>query len=117
MSVMATGLVGALQLTHAMVPPTPGPLAAVALVGADLGTVVYYGGLVTVIASFAGLAFAHVVGPHVESPPSREFVGQSLVPAGAAQPGRGAPMRRSSSRLDSSPDKAPPPRCCPPITR
>jgi gluconate:H+ symporter, GntP family len=87
MSVMATGLVGALQLTHAMVPPTPGPLAAVALVGADLGTVVYYGGLVTVIASFAGLAFAHVVGPHVESPPSREFVGQSLVPAGAAQPG------------------------------
>src|SRR6185436_2709189 len=36
MSVMSTGLIGALQLTHAMVPPTPGPLAAVALVHADL---------------------------------------------------------------------------------
>ena len=28
MGVMATGLVGAIQLTHAIVPPTPGPLAA-----------------------------------------------------------------------------------------
>src|SRR6185503_21313971 len=34
MSVMSTGLIGAMQLTHAMVPPTPGPLAAVALVKA-----------------------------------------------------------------------------------
>ena len=33
--VMSIGLVGALQLTHAIVPPTPGPLAAAALVGAD----------------------------------------------------------------------------------
>ena len=40
MGVMATGLVGAMQLTHALVPPTPGPLAAVALVKADLGKVV-----------------------------------------------------------------------------
>ncbi|MCG8607567.1 GntP family permease, partial [bacterium] len=34
---MSTGLVGALQLTHAIVPPTPGPLAAAALVEADIG--------------------------------------------------------------------------------
>ena len=46
MSVMSTGLIGALQLTHAMVPPTPGPLAAVALVHADLGKVIIYGCLV-----------------------------------------------------------------------
>jgi GntP family gluconate:H+ symporter len=32
-SLMSTGLVGAMQLTHAIVPPTPGPLAAAALVG------------------------------------------------------------------------------------
>ena len=55
MSVMATGLVGAMQLTHAMVPPTPGPLAAVALVGADIGRVILYGGIVTLIASLAGV--------------------------------------------------------------
>jgi gluconate:H+ symporter, GntP family len=82
MSVMATGLVGSMQLTHAMVPPTPGPLAAVALVGADLGTVILYGGLATFVASLAGWVFALIVGPHVESPPSREFVGQSFIERG-----------------------------------
>ena len=82
MSVMGTGLVGAMQLTHAMVPPTPGPLAAVALVGADIGKVILFGGLVTLIGSLAGWLYAQVVGPHIESPPSKEFVGQSFVEQG-----------------------------------
>ena len=82
MSVMATGLVGAMQLTHAMVPPTPGPLAAVALVGADIGRVILYGGLVTIIASLAGWVYARIVGPYIDSPPSREFVGQSFIERG-----------------------------------
>ena len=82
MSVMATGLVGALQLTHALVPPTPGPLAAVALVGADLGTVIVVGSLVTLVASFAGWGYAMLVGARIESPPSREFVGQSFMEQG-----------------------------------
>ncbi len=82
MSVMATGLVGAMQLTHAMVPPTPGPLAAVALVGADIGKVILYGGIVTLVASLAGWVYAQTVGPRIESPPSDEFVGQSFVERG-----------------------------------
>ena len=82
MSVMATGLVGAMQLTHAMVPPTPGPLAAAALVGADVGKVILYGGLVTLIASLAGWVFATLAGPYIESPPSEEFVGQSFAERG-----------------------------------
>jgi GntP family gluconate:H+ symporter len=82
MSVMATGLVGAMQLTHAMVPPTPGPLAAVALVGADIGRVILFGSLVTLIASLAGWVYALTVGPHITSPPSREFVGQSFTELG-----------------------------------
>ncbi len=82
MSVMATGLVGAMQMTHAMVPPTPGPLAAAALVGADLGTVIVYGGLATLVASLAGWVFALVIGPRIDSPPSKEFVGQSLIEQG-----------------------------------
>ena len=84
MSVMGTGLVGAMQLTHAMVPPTPGPLAAVALVGADLGKVILFGGLVTLIGSLAGWLYAQVVGPHIESPPSKEFVDQSFIEQGRA---------------------------------
>ena len=82
MSVMATGLVGAMQLTHAMVPPTPGPLAAVALVGADIGSVILYGGIATLIASLAGWVYARAAGPYIESPPSDEFVGQSFIEQG-----------------------------------
>lgn len=82
MSVMSTGLVGAMQLTHAMVPPTPGPLAAVALVGADIGTVILFGGIATLVGALAGWVFALVVGPRVHSPPSEEFVGQSFVEQG-----------------------------------
>lgn len=82
MSVMATGLVGAMQLTHAMVPPTPGPLAAVALVGADLGTVILFGSLACLIGAIAGWWFALIVGPRIESPPSEEFVGKSFADRG-----------------------------------
>lgn len=82
MSVMATGLVGAMQLTHAMVPPTPGPLAAVALVGADLGTVILFGSLACLIGAVAGWWFALIVGPRIESPPSEEFVGKSFADQG-----------------------------------
>jgi gluconate:H+ symporter, GntP family len=82
MSVMATGLVGAMQLTHAMVPPTPGPLAAVALVGADIGQVIVFGTLATLVGALAGWVFALVVGPRIHSPPSAEFVGQSFVERG-----------------------------------
>ncbi len=79
MGVMATGLVGALQLTHALVPPTPGPLAAVALVGADLGKVIAFGGLATLVGSLAGWCFALLVGPRIESPPSKDFIDPSFL--------------------------------------
>jgi GntP family gluconate:H+ symporter len=82
MSVMSTGLIGAMQLTHAMVPPTPGPLAAVALLHADMGRVIVWGCFVSLIASFFGWLYALVVGPRLESPPSPEFIGQSFVERG-----------------------------------
>ena len=82
MSVMSTGLVGAMQLTHAMVPPTPGPLAAVALVQADIGRVIFFGLIATFVASFAGWGYALLAGPRIPSPASPEFVGQSFVERG-----------------------------------
>jgi gluconate:H+ symporter, GntP family len=86
MGVMATGLVGAMQTTHAMVPPTPGPLAAVALLDADIGKVILVGTGVTLFASIAGWGYAHLVGRRVESPPSREFIGESFVEQGKPLP-------------------------------
>ena len=82
MSVMSTGLIGAMQLTHAMVPPTPGPLAAVALVHANMGRVIGYGCLISLIASFCGWLYARAIGPRLPSPPAVEFVGQSFVESG-----------------------------------
>ncbi|HEX6050933.1 MAG TPA: hypothetical protein VFZ21_16755 [Gemmatimonadaceae bacterium] len=84
MSVMSTGLIGAMQLTHAMVPPTPGPLAAIAVVNADMGRVILFGCGISLIASLCGWLYAHAVGPRLASPPVPEFVGQSFVERGRA---------------------------------
>jgi GntP family gluconate:H+ symporter len=77
---MATGLVGALQLTHAIVPPTPGPLAAAAIVGADIGKTIIFGGIACLFGSIACWLWGQfVVGPRVLTPPSAEFTGESLL--------------------------------------
>ena len=47
-----------LYATHTMVPPTPGPIAAAGLLKADLGLVILWGLLVSLIALTAGWLFA-----------------------------------------------------------
>jgi GntP family gluconate:H+ symporter len=47
-----------LYATHTMVPPTPGPVAAAGILGADLGRVVLFGLAVSAVALAAGLVFA-----------------------------------------------------------
>ena len=76
---MSTGLVGALQLTHAIVPPTPGPLAAAALVGADIGKTIMFGSLACLFGSLASWAWGvYVAGPRVKTMASDEFEGISV---------------------------------------
>ncbi|MDA2815120.1 GntP family permease [Nocardiopsis sp. RSe5-2] len=77
MAVMATGLVGSIQLTHAIVPPTPGPLAAAAVLEADLGTVIAAGSVATLFGSVMGWVYARIVGPRVDAAPSEEYRGRS----------------------------------------
>ncbi|MBK5241478.1 GntP family permease [Clostridium sp.] len=80
MSTMATGLVGSLQLTHAIVPPTPGPLAAAALLHADIGKLILWGSVVCFTGSIAAWIWGqYVVGPRIVSPPSTEFMGNSFL--------------------------------------
>ena len=74
MGLMATGLVGALQLTHAIVPPTPGPLAAAAMLGADLGVVILYGSIASLFGAAACWLWGQFMGSRIDSPPSEEFV-------------------------------------------
>lgn len=47
-----------LYATHTMVPPTPGPVAAAGIVGADLGLTIMWGLLVSLVALIAGWLFA-----------------------------------------------------------
>lgn len=78
-AVMSTGLVGALQLTHAIVPPTPGPLAAAALVGADIGKTIIFGGIACLFGSLACWAWGvYFAGPRISTPPSDEFEGITI---------------------------------------
>ncbi len=47
-----------LYATHTMVPPTPGPIAAAGILEADLGRVILWGLIVSVVALVAGWIFA-----------------------------------------------------------
>ncbi len=77
---MSIGLVGSLQLTHAIVPPTPGPLAAVALVGADIGKIIIFGGIACLVGSLAGWIWGqYVAGPRIKTEPSEEFRDQGFL--------------------------------------
>jgi GntP family gluconate:H+ symporter len=55
-SAMALSL--GLYATHTMVPTTPGPVAAAGLLGADLGLVILWGALVSIVALAAGWLFS-----------------------------------------------------------
>ena len=78
-SVMSIGLVGSLQLTHAIVPPTPGPLAAAALVGADIGKTIIFGAIACLMGSLASWIWGqYLVGPRIKTMASDEFAGEDL---------------------------------------
>ncbi len=78
--VMSIGLVGALQLTHAIVPPTPGPLAAAALVGADIGKTIIFGSVACLAGSLAGWIWGqYIVGPRIKTLPSDEYASENFL--------------------------------------
>jgi GntP family gluconate:H+ symporter len=77
--VMSIGLVGSLQLTHAIVPPTPGPLAAAALVGADIGKTIIFGATACLAGSLASWVWGqYIAGPRIKTMASDEFAGEDI---------------------------------------
>ncbi|SJZ30336.1 GntP family permease [Selenihalanaerobacter shriftii] len=77
LAVMSTGLVGALQLTHALVPPTPGPLAAAAVMGADIGLVILFGAVACFFGTLGAWAWGLFIGKKIDVMPSKEYTGES----------------------------------------
>jgi GntP family gluconate:H+ symporter len=83
---MSIGLVGSLQLTHAIVPPTPGPLAAAALVGADIGKTIIFGGIACLVGSLAGWIWGqYIVGPRIPTRASDEYAGTGFLEGRSAE--------------------------------
>jgi GntP family gluconate:H+ symporter len=66
---LSTGLI----TTHCLVPPTPGPIAAAGILGADLGLVIALGMLVSVFPLVAGWLFATKVASKTYIDPNPEL--------------------------------------------
>ncbi len=60
--ILAVALSTGLYATHVFVPPTPGPLAAAAAVGADIGLVLLLGLVVAIPSALAGMIWARFAG-------------------------------------------------------
>ena len=58
LSVLGTSLAAGLYATHVFVPPTPGPLAAASIIGADVGLVLIFGLLFAIPVSVVGWFWA-----------------------------------------------------------
>ena len=72
-SLAATAIALSLGLyaTHTMVPPTPGPVAAAGILGADLGLVILWGMIVAAISTVAGWLFATLFAARTHIEPYR----------------------------------------------
>lgn len=71
---LATGLYSA----HVFVPPTPGPLAAAAILDADLGTVLILGILVAVPVSVSGYFWARFIGKSLIEKKNQEEIVEKI---------------------------------------
>lgn len=69
----AIGLSLGLTATHCLVPPTPGPIAAAGILGANLGLVILIGIPVSLIALFFGWLFACKAGSRIMIDPNPEL--------------------------------------------
>jgi gluconate:H+ symporter, GntP family len=85
---LASGIVAlalGLYATHTMVPPTPGPVAAAGVLGADLGLVILIGMIVAALALIPGWLFAVKVASKV-----------MIDPDSVSQPAEASPVTSSA---------------------
>ena len=63
-----------ISATHSLVPPTPGPIAAAGIIGADLGMVIFWGLIVSALALIPCFFFAKYYASKIELLPPSELV-------------------------------------------
>ena len=77
LSVFAIALSMGLYSTHVFVPPTPGPIAGAGTIGADLGSVILWGLIVSIPTILAGYWFAKRYGSKIYIDPAPHVVEES----------------------------------------
>ncbi|GMN09153.1 GntP family permease [Croceitalea sp. MTPC9] len=75
--IFAVALATGLYAAHVFVPPTPGPLAAAAILDADLGSVLLLGLVVAIPVSIAGYFWAMYIGKSLKTAPLTKAVDKS----------------------------------------
>ena len=73
--------------SHTMIPPTPGPVAASGILGADLGLVIAVGLPVSLVAMIAGIIFAQRFAARTYIDPNPKFSDAELEQRAASAPG------------------------------
>ncbi len=68
LATMAVALSGGLYATHCLVPPTPGPLVMAGTFGADIGTLILIGLIVSIPTVIAAVVYANWIGKRVHIP-------------------------------------------------
>ncbi|GAB3499439.1 GntP family permease [Nocardiopsis coralliicola] len=103
--VLSLALAGGLSITHHLVPPTPGPLAAVGLLGADMGMAVMAGGIFALLLIPVVVVYARVVGPRLESQldPVLVSAGTSGSAGGGADGDAGIPRTKDGRLITEEP--------------
>ncbi len=75
-----------LYASHTMVPPTPGPVAAAGILGADLGLVIVWGLVVSFVSLAVGLVFVRRYAANVILPPQLDTGDERHHDAASGQP-------------------------------
>lgn len=76
---LAVCLAGGLVITHSLVPPTPGPVGAAGIFGANVGLVIIYGMIIAIPMLFAVLAYGKWLGKKIYQIPGED--GEWIRPA------------------------------------
>ena len=75
----AIPLLAGLAVTHAMVPPTPGPMAVATILGVDLGWVVLFGLIIGIpTAILAGPVWGSFIAKKIDLPAPEQFITNDL---------------------------------------
>lgn len=74
----ATALILGLMITHVLVPPTPGPIAAAGIIGADVGLVMLVGLVIGLLSLIVAIAYCKKMGPRTYIDPNPDVTDEVI---------------------------------------